>query len=199
MQPGDRLSRRRLLHTPVHAAARMLPRAAWGAALLATLRHDAACALSHPSEAAAGQGPVFDVLMVSTREHYFDPVGLWVPAGATVRWVLHSGVHGATAYHPRYYDKPLRIPEQAQPWDSGMMAQPGQSFSVTFTVEGVYDYYCLPHESMGMVGRLVVGEPRPGPATRPLPADFLPMARMVLERLRPERIVRERAIPWRRR
>jgi plastocyanin len=28
---------------------------------------------------------------------------------------------------------------------------------VTLTVPGVYDYYCIPHEAAGMVGRIVVG------------------------------------------
>ena len=30
---------------------------------------------------------------------------------------------------------------------------------MTLTVEGVYDYYCVPHEHAGMVGRIIVGEP----------------------------------------
>ncbi|MGO4839157.1 plastocyanin/azurin family copper-binding protein, partial [Rhizobiaceae sp. 2RAB30] len=33
---------------------------------------------------------------------------------------------------------------------------------VTLTEKGVYDYYCIPHEHAGMVGRIVVGEPVPG-------------------------------------
>ena len=33
---------------------------------------------------------------------------------------------------------------------------------MTFTVEGVYDYYCVPHEHAGMVGRIVVGTPAAG-------------------------------------
>ena len=27
------------------------------------------------------------------------------------------------------------------------------------TVEGVYDYFCAPHEMAGMVGRIIVGRP----------------------------------------
>ena len=27
------------------------------------------------------------------------------------------------------------------------------------TAEGVYDYYCVPHEDAGMVGRIFVGDP----------------------------------------
>ena len=37
------------------------------------------------------------------------------------------------------------------------------------TVEGVYDYYCAPHEMAGMVGRLIVGHPS-GPGA--LPFDY---------------------------
>ena len=29
----------------------------------------------------------------------------------------------------------------------------------TLIVPGVYDYYCMPHEAVGMVGRIVVGQP----------------------------------------
>ena len=28
-----------------------------------------------------------------------------------------------------------------------------------FMRQGVYDYYCVPHEHAGMVGRIVVGKP----------------------------------------
>ena len=113
----------------------------------------------------------------------FDPIGLWVPRGRTVRWVLHHDVHTTTAYHPNNDQHSLRIPEDAEPWDSGFLMQPGAHFDVTFTVEGVYDYYCLPHEAAGMVGRIIVGHPsgpgalswdyyksRPGTATwKPVP------------------------------
>ena len=53
----------------------------------------------------------------------------------------------------------LRIPDKADPWDSGYLRNPGDHFAVTFHVEGVYDYFCAPHEMLGMVGRLVVGKP----------------------------------------
>jgi hypothetical protein len=51
----------------------------------------------------------------------------------------------------------------------GFLLQPGAHFEVTLTVEGVYDYYCLPHEQGGMVGRIVVGRPA-GPGS--LPFDY---------------------------
>lgn len=33
--------------------------------------------------------------------------------------------------------------------------------SHTFEVAGVYDYYCIPHEAVAMIGSVIVGEPDP--------------------------------------
>lgn len=96
---------------------------------------------------------------------WFDPVGLHIEPGQTVRWVnLDPGnSHTATAYHPNNFERPRRIPEGAEPWDSDYLL-PDESFSVTLTVEGVYDFYCVPHEHAGMVGRIIVGQPGRSPA-----------------------------------
>ena len=93
---------------------------------------------------------------------WFDPVGLLVRPGQTVRWSNREkgNVHTATAYHPANFDRPLRVPGSANPWNSDYL-MPGESFAVVLTVPGVYDYYCIPHEHAGMVGRIVVGEPGP--------------------------------------
>ncbi|HEY9426453.1 MAG TPA: plastocyanin/azurin family copper-binding protein [Gemmatimonadaceae bacterium] len=97
---------------------------------------------------------------------WFDPAGLLVEPGTIVRWIVRENVHTTTAYHPRNDHHPLRIPEHAVPWDSGFLVNPGDYFDVTLTVPGVYDYYCMPHEAAGMVGRIIVGKPR-GPGTEP--------------------------------
>ncbi|HVO34371.1 MAG TPA: plastocyanin/azurin family copper-binding protein [Gemmatimonadales bacterium] len=96
----------------------------------------------------------------------FDPVGLFVEPGTTIRWVVQANVHTTTAYHPRNDHHPLRIPEAATPWDSGYLVNPGNHFEVTLTVPGVYDYFCTPHEAAGMVGRIVVGRAA-GPGAEP--------------------------------
>jgi plastocyanin len=100
---------------------------------------------------------------------WFDPIGIAVPRGTTVRWIVEHDVHTTTAYHPANQDHSLRIPDGARPWDSGFLVENGAHFEVTLTVEGVYDYYCLPHEEAGMVGRIVVGRPG-GPGA--LPFDY---------------------------
>jgi plastocyanin len=97
---------------------------------------------------------------------WFDPIGVHVDPGTIVRWVVRQNVHTTTAYHPRNDHHPLRIPERAAPWDSKFLVNPGNHFDVTLTVPGVYDYYCMPHEAAGMVGRIIVGNPR-GLSARP--------------------------------
>jgi plastocyanin len=111
----------------------------------------------------------------------FDPIGIYVQPGTIVRWVLEANVHTVTAYHPRNANHSLRIPKEAQPFDSGFLVNPGATFEQRLTVEGVYDYFCLPHEIAGMVGRIVVGKAT-GPGA--LPFDYfkgLPEAKGWLE------------------
>lgn len=43
-------------------------------------------------------------------------------------------------------------------------------YAVTLTVEGVYDYFCIPHERAGIVGRIIVGKAT-GPGAEPF--DYL--------------------------
>jgi len=109
-------------------------------------------------------GMTTTVEMVATsNEFYFDPVGLAVQPGDTVTWTIKSGGHSSTAY-------PDRIPTGATAWDSGILTSVGETFSQTFDVEGTYDYYCVPHQSLGMVARIVVGQPG-GPAEGTMPPD----------------------------
>ncbi len=122
-----------------------------------------------PGPATAAEAPVAEILTRSDRDGgrvWFDPVGLWIEPGTIVRWINEVNVHTATAYHPANGSHTLRIPEKAEPWDSGYLVNPGDSFEIALTEPGVYDYYCAPHEAAGMVGRLIVGEPT-GPGSRP--------------------------------
>ena len=97
-------------------------------------------------------------LVVEIRDFYFDPPGLLIRPGDEVEWVWREITvdgHTTTAYHPAY-GKEQRIPQTAEPWDSSIITEMEVTFARTFTVPGLYDYYCLPHEYFGMVGRLVV-------------------------------------------
>lgn len=116
---------------------------------------------------------------VGLWNNYVDPIGLFVQPGTTVRFDLLEGAHSVTAY-------PDRIPEAARPFDSGVFTS--GSFEHTFDVPGTYDYYCIPHRSVGMVGRIVVGSPG-GPAEqRPIPDGTVPPS---------SRIVRDEIVTYR--
>ena len=121
-----------------------------------------AAALSLSSLAVSG-GEMIEVKMQGRDDGshvWFDPIGILIKPGQTIRWTnLNPGnSHTTTAYNPTNFKRPLRMPKAAKSWDSDYLL-PDESFSVTFTEQGVYDYYCIPHEHAGMVGRIVVGEP----------------------------------------
>lgn len=119
--------------------------------------------LAAPSLVRAGSSAAEVIEMRGTARGervWFAPQGLAVAPGTTLRFInLDPGnSHTATAYHPDLLDRPRRIPEGATPWDSGFLL-PDQAFEVTLEQPGVHDFYCLPHEMAGMVGRIVVGQP----------------------------------------
>ena len=103
---------------------------------------------------------------VSMAEGFvFDPERVRVSPGTTVRWVNDSEVgHTVTAYGGR-------IPERAGYFASGGfetergarndvrggLLDADESYEHTFEVEGEYGYFCVPHESSGMTGTVVVG------------------------------------------
>lgn len=92
----------------------------------------------------------------------FDPEGLRLDPGDSLVWLNMGDFHTATAFHPDHskllgQDLPLRIPEGAEPFHSGMLGlSGGTEFEHRPTVPGVYDYFCQPHYSFGMVGRFIV-------------------------------------------
>jgi plastocyanin len=124
-----------------------------GGSILAVLLARPAAAESAPIEIAM-QGKA------DGSHVWFDPVGLHIEPGQTVRWTNRDrgNSHTVTSYHPEIFERPLRIPAKAKPWNSDYLL-PDETFFVRFEEEGVYDYYCVPHEHAGMVGRIVIGNP----------------------------------------
>ncbi|WP_435094670.1 plastocyanin/azurin family copper-binding protein [Halorubrum sp. N11] len=118
--------------------------------------------------------PTAAVDMITTDDGgtHFAPHVARVETGGTVTWTLESGSHNAAAYHPDN-DQPQLVPDGAEAWDSGMLSEHGATFEHTFETEGVYHYYCTPHEGVGMIGSVIVGEPdaHGQPALEEPPAD----------------------------
>ena len=99
-------------------------------------------------------------------QYYFDPAGLYIQKGQTVRWIAGDNGPTVTAFHPSNSNHELRIPENAKPFDSWILARNSKRYKVfelAFDVEGTYDYFAKTFEPLGMVGRIVVGRPG-GPA-----------------------------------
>ncbi|MFC7130531.1 plastocyanin/azurin family copper-binding protein [Haloferax chudinovii] len=126
-----------------------------------------------------------EVTMVSTDNGYhFEPHVVRVNVGGTVTFHNESGTHSTTAYHPDN-DQPQLVPGGAASWDSGILSEEGATFEHTFETEGVYHYYCIPHEALGMVGTVIVGEPDPHEqvALEKTPADKPDAVQKKLEEL----------------
>lgn len=77
----------------------------------------------------------------------FLPGELTVEVGSTVTWrnessVIHTVTSGTDGTHDGLFD-------------SGNLG-PDEEFSYTFTEEGSYPYYCIPHVNQGMTGTITV-------------------------------------------
>ena len=83
----------------------------------------------------------------------FEPNVIQVRPGDTVRFEVKEGMHTVTAYHPDNR-RELGIPEGAESFDSGALTA-GDTWFLTITHTGEYNYFCMPHERMGHVGKII--------------------------------------------
>lgn len=74
---------------------------------------------------------------------------LTIETGTTVRFVWKSNTHNVHV---------TSQPDGANWQGHDQIENEGFSFESTFTVPGTYEYVCEPHESLGMVGTIVVEE-----------------------------------------
>ena len=81
---------------------------------------------------------------VRMEDNFFAPANITVEPGTTVTWVQSGdNPHTTTSYDGL--------------WDSGIIeGGSGGTFSFTFEEPGTYDYFCIPHEALGMVGTVTV-------------------------------------------
>ena len=139
----------------------------------------------HSSEMpSAPKGTANVTMATESGQQHFEPHVVWIEPGGTVTWTLESGAHSTTAYHPNN-SKPLRIPEGASAWNSEVLSEQGATFERTFETEGVFDYFCIPHESLGMIGSVIVGRPEPSgqPALEPPQEELSEQARAKIKQL----------------
>lgn len=99
-----------------------------------------------------------------TNGQRFDPDEITIKAGATLQWSNDTAEsHTVTAYDgavpqgAEYFASGGFDDEAAARDDlSGGLIKQGDTFEVTFDEPGTYEYFCIPHESSGMKGRVVV-------------------------------------------
>jgi plastocyanin len=87
----------------------------------------------------------------------FQPMRTTIKAGDTVEWKnVGAQLHHVTTDPSAALKKgDVATPSGAKPFDSGFL-KPGESFSQTFSVPGVYRYTCAVHEAKGMNGEVIV-------------------------------------------
>lgn len=137
-------------------------------------------------------------------EFYFEPTGLAIEPGDTVRFNLPTPHHNVNAYHPAFgYTQ--RVPDEVPPFSSPILGV-GEYWMYTFETEGVHNIMCAPHELFGMVGSIVVGSATgpganpvgeaPAPTEQSRPPEFT--AGLVLSdpAMAPENIVDAGAVSW---
>jgi plastocyanin len=109
--------------------------------------------------AASGAAPASATAVKMTDANKFEPDAITIPKGGTVTWTNTSTtamVHSVTDDPAKAAVKTdAQLPAGAQAWDSGLL-QPNATFSHTFDVAGTYKYFCIPHESLGMLGTVTV-------------------------------------------
>lgn len=111
---------------------------------------------------ACSQGGGNQVSMVPGRR--FDPVTARIAAGDTVTWESKSDdVHTVTAYQDSLptaadYFSSGGFSSEAEAREDlpGALIKNGETYEVTFDEPGTYEYFCIPHESEGMRGKIVV-------------------------------------------
>ena len=99
-----------------------------------------------------------------TSGRRFEPATLTISAGDTVSFSNDSEEpHSVTAYEEqippgaRFFSTGgLPTEEQSRDDVGETLVQTDDTYEVTLTKPGTYEYFCIPHESQGMKGQIVV-------------------------------------------
>ncbi|ELZ73180.1 halocyanin [Haloferax prahovense DSM 18310] len=78
----------------------------------------------------------------------FAPAGIWIDPGTTVtwEWTGEGGGHNVVA-------------SEGASLDSGAaVSEAGTTYEFTFESGGITKYHCVPHEALGMLGAVAVGD-----------------------------------------
>jgi len=91
-----------------------------------------------------------DPNQIICKNNRFSPDSLTIKVGTTITWInednyMHTVTSGASPS------------DRTDLFDSGNLNK-GETFSYTFDEAGTIDYFCIPHYSLGMIGKIIVTE-----------------------------------------
>lgn len=96
------------------------------------------------------------VTVDATNALKFSPASVCLKAGGTITWKNVGNI-----FHTTTDSKSLaanaadaQLPSGASSWNHPLNA--GSSWSLKLTVAGTYKYFCIPHETLGMLGQITV-------------------------------------------
>lgn len=114
----------------------------------------------------AGTGAMHEVQMLLTPDgqYVFQPASLTIRVGDRVRWInVSGGPHNVAFYAdgiPRGAKELLNatMAERMGDLTGQLLVQPNAGYEISFAGApvGTYDYYCTPHEMLGMKAQLTV-------------------------------------------
>jgi plastocyanin len=108
-----------------------------------------------PAAAGATAGATVEM----NDQNKFVPESITVKKGTAVTWKnVGAMIHNVQTDPAGVIDKAnAQVPSGATPFASPMI-EAGKTWSYTFDVVGEYRYFCLPHQALGMVGKVTVTE-----------------------------------------
>jgi len=112
-----------------------------------------ALASAVPASMAHAEGTVHEVQMLNVhpddkkKRQVFVPDIVRAQPGDTIKFIAVDKGHNAES-------NPDMLPEGAEGFEGPM----NKDLEITVTTEGAYGYVCKPHQAMGMVGLILVGD-----------------------------------------
>lgn len=114
---------------------------------------------------AAATGTVHEVNMeLRDGQYIYDPAQLTIKVGDTVKWInLSGGPHNVAFYQDKIPAGAADVLNTAMtnrlgPLSGPLLTDSLATYQISFVgaPAGTYQYYCIPHEALGMKGSLAV-------------------------------------------
>lgn len=125
-----------------------------GSVGVAAVAATAGCSTNDDGDDGDDDGPGENEVVVGPGGSYaFEPASLSVSVGETVTWTWDSANHNVVVS-----DQPDAASWSGTDGDASTTYDVDHTYEHAFETPGTYEYYCQPHEGLGMTGEVVVEE-----------------------------------------